>query len=86
MKKQENSRMESRNGRMENEASGEAKVRGRAGAEKAKARLITAKDCEMRSKSPREKEVNREVYGAIDTDLARDNLENDVTFADRQDL
>ena len=26
------------------------------------------------------------VYSAIDTDLARDNLENDLTAADRQDL
>ena len=27
-----------------------------------------------------------EVYRGIDTDLARDNLENDMTFADLQDL
>ena len=27
-----------------------------------------------------------EVYRAIDTDLARDNLENDLTLADLQDL
>ena len=27
-----------------------------------------------------------EVYRAIDTDLARDNLENDIPFADLQDL
>lgn len=27
-----------------------------------------------------------DVYAVIDNDLARDNLENDVTFADRQDL
>lgn len=26
------------------------------------------------------------VYPAIDTDLARDNIENDITFADLQDL
>lgn len=26
------------------------------------------------------------VYSSIDTDLARDNLENDVTYADMQDL
>lgn len=27
-----------------------------------------------------------EVYGIIDNDLARDNLENDITAADLQDL
>ena len=27
-----------------------------------------------------------DVYPAIDTDLARDNLENDLTAADREDL
>lgn len=27
-----------------------------------------------------------EVYSVIDTDLARDNLENDMTVADLQDL
>lgn len=27
-----------------------------------------------------------EAYAEIDTDLARDNLENDLTMADRQDL
>lgn len=26
------------------------------------------------------------VYSTIDTDLARDNLENDITYADLQDL
>ena len=86
MKKQESSRRESPNSRTENNASGKAKVRGSAGAETAKARLITAKDCETRSKPLREKTVGKEIYSTIDTDLARDNLENDLTFADRQDL
>ena len=27
-----------------------------------------------------------EVYGILDNDLARDNLENDIPFADLQDL
>ena len=35
--------------------------------------------------SDKEKSIS-DVYAAIDNDLARDNLENDVTFADRQDL
>lgn len=33
----------------------------------------------------KEKPVSK-VYPAIDTDLARDNLENDITAADLQDL
>lgn len=33
----------------------------------------------------KEKPVS-EVYPAIDTDLARDNVENDITAADLQDL
>ncbi|MBQ8624234.1 MAG: hypothetical protein IJ424_07705 [Oscillospiraceae bacterium] len=32
-----------------------------------------------------EKPISR-VYSAIDNDLARDNLENDITYADLQDL
>ena len=34
----------------------------------------------------REQPLPDEVYGPIDTDLARDNLENDIPFADLQDL
>ena len=33
-----------------------------------------------------ERPVPEELYPVIDTDLARDNLENDLTAADRQDL
>ncbi len=33
-----------------------------------------------------EKPVSSEAYPAIDTDLARDNVENDLTAADLQDL
>lgn len=32
-----------------------------------------------------EKQISS-VYSQIDTDLARDNLENDISFADKQDL
>lgn len=34
----------------------------------------------------REQPLPEGVYGPIDTDLARDNLENDIPFADLQDL
>ena len=30
--------------------------------------------------------IPEEIYPVIDTDLARDNLENDLPAADRQDL
>ena len=33
-----------------------------------------------------ERPIPSDVYPAIDTDLARDNLENDLTAADREDL
>ena len=33
-----------------------------------------------------EKPIRPEIYPVIDNDLARDNLENDLTAADRQDL
>jgi len=33
-----------------------------------------------------EKPIPAEAYVEIDTDLARDNLENDLTEADKQDL
>ncbi len=33
-----------------------------------------------------EKPIPTDVYPAIDTDLALDNLENDLTAADREDL
>ena len=37
------------------------------------------------SAAKHEKPVS-DVYPVIDTDLARDNIENDMTFADKQDL
>ena len=33
-----------------------------------------------------EKEIPSEIYPVIDTDLARDNLENDLPAADLEDL
>ncbi len=37
-------------------------------------------------RSRREKPIPEDVYPVIDTDLARDNVENDIPFADLQDL
>lgn len=33
-----------------------------------------------------EKPIPSDIYPAIDTDLARDNIENDIPAADREDL
>ncbi|MBQ8194414.1 MAG: hypothetical protein IJZ47_03530 [Oscillospiraceae bacterium] len=33
-----------------------------------------------------ERPISENIYPAIDTDLARDNIENDLTAADAQDL
>ena len=33
-----------------------------------------------------ERPISSNAYGPIDTDLARDNLENDIPFADLQDI
>ena len=33
-----------------------------------------------------EKGIPENAYGPIDTDLARDNLENDIPYADLQDI
>lgn len=38
-----------------------------------------------KEKNDQEKPISA-VYSVIDTDLARDNLENDITAADLQDL
>lgn len=35
---------------------------------------------------PAEKPIPEDIYPVIDTDLARDNLENDITDADLQDM
>ncbi len=40
----------------------------------------------MENKRPVEKLVPGERYPVLDTDLAIDNIENDLTFADLQDL
>lgn len=38
------------------------------------------------SKNKAEKPIPGDIYPVIDTDLGRDNLENDITAADLQDL
>ena len=60
-------------------------LRGKAKSGKAKANPIIAGTMGAQQKVWHEKPIP-EVYRAIDTDLARDNLENDLPLADLQDL
>ena len=61
-------------------------IQGKARTGKEKARPIIAGTGGAQLKVYHEKPIPDELYGAIDTDLARDNLENDIPFGDLQDL
>jgi len=62
-------------------------LQGAAKQSKGKARPIVSGTNGSRQKLYHaERPIPTDVYPAIDTDLARDNLENDLTAADRQDL
>ena len=60
-------------------------LQGKAKSGKEKANPIIAGTMGAQQKVWHEKPIS-EAYGEIDTDLARDNLENDLPFADLQDL
>ena len=60
-------------------------IQGKAKSGKAKAHPIIAGTMGADLKVWHEKPIS-DAYRAIDTDLARDNLENDIPFADLQDL
>lgn len=60
-------------------------IQGKAKAGKKKANPIIAGTMGAELKVWHEKPVPQ-VYRVLDTDLARDNIENDMTFADLQDL
>ena len=68
-----------------NEVSPVPEIQGKAkhGKEKAKPNVAGTSGAEL--KVWHEKPIS-EAYSTIDTDLARDNIENDLTFADLQDL
>lgn len=53
---------------------------------KAKSGKIQANPIIAGTKPPSQKVYHSTVYSVIDTDLAKDNLENDLSAADRQDL
>lgn len=61
-------------------------IQGKAKSGKEKAKPIIAGTSGASLKVYHEKPIPQELYSTIDTDLARDNLENDIPFADLQDL
>lgn len=68
-----------------NEESPVPQIQGKAKSGKKKAPPIVAGTSGASQKVWHEKPIS-EAYRQIDTDLARDNLENDIPFADLQDL
>ena len=69
-----------------NEVSPVPQIQGKAKSGKDKAKPIIAGTSGAHQKVWHEKPIPENVYSTIDTDLARDNLENDIPFADLQDL
>lgn len=68
-----------------NEAPAVPQLQGKAKSGKKKANPIIAGTGDTSGKVWHEKPISG-AYRQIDTDLARDNLENDIPFADLQDL
>lgn len=69
-----------------NEAPPVPQIQGKAKSGKEKAKPIIAGAPGPDQKVWHEKPIPRDAYGTIDSDLARDNLENDIPYADLQDL
>lgn len=69
-----------------NEASPVPELQGKAKSGKKKANPIIAGTMGAEQKVYHEKPIPENAYSTIDTDLARDNLENDIPYADLQDL
>ena len=69
-----------------NEVSPVPQIQGKAKSGKEKARPIISGTFGAQQKVYHEKPIPQNAYGPIDNDLARDNLENDIPFADLQDL
>ena len=69
-----------------NETSPVPQIQGKAKSGKEKAPPIITGTKGASLKVYHEKPIKQDAYGIIDTDLARDNLENDIPYADLQDL
>ncbi|MDE5974164.1 MAG: hypothetical protein K2G73_05795 [Eubacterium sp.] len=95
MAKQGMKRPERTHTQARNEASSVPEIQGKAKCGKKQVRAIIAGTSAPNQKvyhtKPYSKKQNKEkpisdAYAVIDNDLARDNLENDITAADLQDL
>ena len=69
-----------------NDVSPVPQIQGKAKTGKKKVNPIIAGTMGAELKVYHEKPIPENAYSTIDTDLARDNLENDIPFADLQDL
>lgn len=81
MAKQGMKRIDRTHTKPRNDAPPVPEIQGKAKSGKAKANPIIAG-----TKAPSQKVYHSTPYSVIDTDLARDNLENDLSKADKQDL
>ena len=72
--------------RPRNDAPPVPEIQGKAKHGKAKARPIVAGTGGPEQKVYHQRPIPVDVYPVLDTDLARDNVENDLTAADLQDL
>lgn len=85
MAKQGMKRPEITKDKAKNSISPVPQLQGKAGSGKAKANPIVEGTQGAQLKVWHEKPISP-AHGIIDTDLARDNLENDIPYADLQDL
>lgn len=85
MAKQGMKRLERQHNHARNTESPVPEIQGKAKHGKDKVKPIVAGTGGAELKVWHEKPV-ADAYSTIDTDLARDNMENDLTFADLQDL
>lgn len=69
-----------------NDVSPVPQIQGKAKTGKKKSNPIIAGTYGAQLKVYHEKPIPESAYSTIDTDLARDNLENDIPYADLQDL
>ena len=69
-----------------NEVSPVPQIQGKAKSGKKKANPIIAGTEGAQLKVYHELPIPENAYGPLDTDLGRDNLENDIPFADLQDI
>ena len=69
-----------------NEQPAVPQIQGKARSGKEKANPIIAETSGAQKKVWHERPIPKDAYGPVDNDLARDNLENDIPYADLQDI